>query len=381
MILINKFYPDIIFFKLFKMSFLLFFIFIFSSCGPAIKKHVTTPFDIHKNNDFTFIKDKDNLPQLDHPGNFFELWWFDAQTDDGIVIIANFHLGFLVNGLGDNPFVELMIYMPGESPVYEKQVFTWDDFKTNPSILDLSIGPNQLSGNYPVYSIKCKTERISMDLKFEALFKSGRMEPDTINFSDGTYLGWLVTMPRARVSGTINVGEKNLAINGYGYHDHAWGNISIVKTLKGWNWFRFHDKDTTIMFADYYLTDSCDRNNIPLLMIFHKNKPIVITDKVVISSLGTYPVVQMHHVPKASFKVEILDKNVQGHIILTPDKIVHYHDFLDERSWFIKTMAHIFYGYPEGIRFRSGIEMNIKTASGNIKTNGENAFQEILYLK
>lgn len=381
MICINKFCPDIIFFKLFKISFLFFVILVFSSCAPAIKKHVTTPFDIHENDDFTFIKDKDNLPQLAHPGRFFELWWFDAQTDDGIVIIANFHLGFLVNGLGDNPFVELMVYLPGESPVYEKQVFTWDDFRANPSVLDLSVGPNRLNGNYPVYSIKCKTKRISMDLKFEAVFISGRMEPDTIDFSDGTYLGWLVPMPRAEVSGSINVGEKKFTINGYGYHDHAWGNISVTRTLKGWNWFRFHDKDITIMFADYYLTDSYDRNNIPLLMIFYKEKPVVITDKVIVSSSGKYPSAQMRHVPDASFKIEILDEDAQGHITLTPDKIVHYHDFLDESSWFVRTMAHIFYGYPEGVRFKSGIEMDIRTASGNIKTSGENAFQEILYLK
>ncbi len=70
------------------------------------------------------------------------------------------------------------------------------------------------------------------------------------------YHRWIVHMPRAEARGHLDLGPvdggepQRLAIHrAVGYHDHNWGNTSIVKLTRRWHWGRAYDDDHAVIFA------------------------------------------------------------------------------------------------------------------------------------
>ena len=77
------------------------------------------------------------------------------------------------------------------------------------------------------------------------------------------YHRWVVPMPTAKVkvnmTFTDNQGRVTEVIqNGYGYHDHNWGNHPLPQTVDRWYWGRIAEPDMSIVFAKVWtLVPSC----------------------------------------------------------------------------------------------------------------------------
>jgi hypothetical protein len=65
---------------------------------------------------------------------------------------------------------------------------------------------------------------------------------------------WIVAMPTARVMTKLTVVDKagkvtDIFSQGFGYHDHNWGNHPLMQTLDRWYWGRIAEPDMTIIYA------------------------------------------------------------------------------------------------------------------------------------
>lgn len=62
-------------------------------------------------------------------------------------------------------------------------------------------------------------------------------------------MSWLVEMPRARVTGTLTLDGRTLAVDAVGYHDHNWG--EWVPTDALWNWAQFSSPRLALEVGDF----------------------------------------------------------------------------------------------------------------------------------
>lgn len=73
------------------------------------------------------------------------------------------------------------------------------------------------------------------------------------NNAPDQYHRWVVHIPRAKTTGHITVdgpeGHLELDIDGYGYHDHNYGTVSLAATVKRWFWARGADHEHTVIAA------------------------------------------------------------------------------------------------------------------------------------
>jgi len=57
--------------------------------------------------------------------------------------------------------------------------------------------------------------------------------------ADGEHtFAWLPAVPQGRVEATYRVGGDGGAVTGVGYHDHNWGNASMLDLMHHWYWAR-----------------------------------------------------------------------------------------------------------------------------------------------
>ena len=70
---------------------------------------------------------------------------------------------------------------------------------------------------------------------------SWRPQIGHIKFNKGGqshYFAWLPSVPQGKASGSLTVGDKTATVSGSGYHDHNWGDVSVLGLIHDWYWGR-----------------------------------------------------------------------------------------------------------------------------------------------
>mgnify|MGYP001054264277 CR=1 FL=1 len=72
------------------------------------------------------------------------------------------------------------------------------------------------------------------DLTYESAADPLYAIPTQAKVDQFGWMKWLVYMPSARVTGSITIGNRTLALNGTGYHDHIWGRFPLSDSQFTW---------------------------------------------------------------------------------------------------------------------------------------------------
>jgi hypothetical protein len=88
------------------------------------------------------------------------------------------------------------------------------------------------------------------------------------------FFAWLPSVPQGQVEATLTVAGKSEHLSGIGYHDHNWGNISMVRLMHHWYWARATIGDYTVIAS--YITAGKAYGYIasPVFMLAHKGEII-----------------------------------------------------------------------------------------------------------
>jgi hypothetical protein len=172
--------------------------------------------------------------------------------------------------LSDGRFLRLGDYILGTRSFREEEddssyTLTLDsdgDVPGNTGHFTRTVGASGL----PVYSLEFdlidelapqgERLRATGELVFEAVLPEWRCN-DGYNFKGKKdYHRWVVHVPRAEARGYVELSSLDggaptrLTIaRADGYHDHNWGNTSIVKLTRRWHWGRAYSDDHTLIFA------------------------------------------------------------------------------------------------------------------------------------
>ena len=184
---------------------------------------------------------EDGLRGSEKPNNSeWEWWYFDAIMDDGTSLIIQFL----------NP----ALLLPNRAPAVNFQITT-PDGKHHRTILestpdedsfgegkcDVHFGRNSFVGDLKNYTLHVEeNDQFGADIRFTNLGTPFR--PGTAYFAfgdhDEDYYTWLCIAPKCKVEGTLLIDGKQVAVCGYGYHDHQWGSKPYMAFFNNWTWSR-----------------------------------------------------------------------------------------------------------------------------------------------
>jgi len=213
--------------------------------------------------------------------SFTEWWYFDTELDNGYSIQMHLRVGGLLKNSVVIFFQKFELYKDKKLLKSNRKIFLKKHVFASKEVPHVKINNKDVikgyidekTGNW-IYDINFKIEDISIILRYEG---SGNGYKGTVgkpfNKKGTTKQGkWAVILPFAKVSGTLKIKNKEIKVNGFGYHDHNWDMRGTVITNYGWLWGKIYTRDHALVWAKVFKTKSISSN---LLVISKKNKGYV----------------------------------------------------------------------------------------------------------
>lgn len=175
------------------------------------------------------------------PGNL-EWWYFDAHLDDGTVIVVTFYGRSPFTPVGPfAPSLEVHIDLPGREPIRRLYKGKAEEFSAATDRCDVRIGPNRFAGDLTRYAITLAVDDLTMQIDLSATIPPFRQDTSHSYFRTGArerFFAWFVAVPEGRVTVRYTIGGVERTGQGYGYHDHNWGDVPMWEVLHDWYWAR-----------------------------------------------------------------------------------------------------------------------------------------------
>tara|TARA_B100001778_G_scaffold70747_2_gene56115 strand:- start:3409 stop:4566 length:1158 start_codon:yes stop_codon:yes gene_type:complete len=212
--------------------------------------------------------------RTDDSNNQFEWWYFDAELDDGSMVVAYF---YKVHFLKDQFFIGFNYTSPEKEDFFKLKYFKKNEVSFQSDSCAVLMNKNSFSGNLNDYNIVLNSDDFDgfgFNLNLKSLVSPYRPQ-DGIIKAGSDYFAWLAAVPNGNVDGTITVRGEEKKIKGSGYHDHNWGNTPLQKLFKSWTWFRGKAGPYTVILAELNAVESRGGFDIPILFVADENKVLV----------------------------------------------------------------------------------------------------------
>jgi hypothetical protein len=190
----------------------------------------------------------------------YEWWYFEGTFDNGYSAVV---IAWSMNY--SKPWrrqctVQLSVYTP-EGKTLKHYIFPPRSlFSASRETCDVRIGDSFMRGSYPHYEISVEAEGDRVDLVFESEVPGWKPGTgvNSIPFLRLKSMGWVVPVPRARVKGTLTMGNRVVEVEGHGYHDHNFGETPIFHVVDNWHWGHVVSRDLGITWSDITMNRSLD---------------------------------------------------------------------------------------------------------------------------
>ena len=212
--------------------------------------------------------------RTDDSKNQFEWWYFDAELEDGSLVVTYF---YKVHFLKDQYFIGMNYTSPENENFFRLKYFNKDDVSFLKDSCRVIMKKNSFIGNLKKYNVTIDPNDFdnygfSLDLKSQ--IKPYRPQDGIINAGDD-YFAWLAAVPNGNVTGTVTVNGTEKKIKGTGYHDHNWGNTPLQKLFSSWTWFRGKAGPYTVILAELNTVKNRGGFDIPILFVADENQVVV----------------------------------------------------------------------------------------------------------
>lgn len=173
----------------------------------------------------------------------YEWWYFDAHLDDGTLIVVVFHTNpSVTSGGDDSPKVSINITTADGRNFERAFAGNPENFSASTERCDVKIGENRFEGDLNRYRIVATIEDISIDITLVGEVPAWRPYSGHLYFGhDGEaekLFAWLPSVPQGKVDMSYSIAGESFTSSGTGYHDHNWGDISMMELMHNWYWAR-----------------------------------------------------------------------------------------------------------------------------------------------
>jgi len=200
---------------------------------------------------------KEPIPQIISPKddafhgstkNFSSEWWyFDAFFNNGYSAVITFTVSFKNRIV----FPVIEIYRNGELEVRAIKRFLFHNCQTFKQLPFVKLFDHKIiefdqkrfnDKEEWVYDVSPKIGDHEVNLKFIGTTPGWKFKRQGES--------WVVTLPKATVTGEITVHGEKMKVNGIGYHDHNWtSNLSNIVNIWGWYWGKITSKTLNVAWV------------------------------------------------------------------------------------------------------------------------------------
>lgn len=171
----------------------------------------------------------------------YEWWYFDSHYPGGEVLVIFFYSKNPISVDGPiKPMATIELTLPDGQTISEEVHATLSESYYAKDRCDIKIGECSCRGDLRHYEISFKGKEISATFTLDGTIRPWRSQTGSIFFGDKEehYFAWLPAVPEGNAVADVTFGGKALHLEGSGYHDHNWGNISMLKLMHHWYWGR-----------------------------------------------------------------------------------------------------------------------------------------------
>ncbi len=188
------------------------------------------------------IEPSEDGMRTDSSRGTYEWWYFDAHLDGGSKIVITFrnkNIADIDTPLA--PGIDFNFVGPGIQPIDVHVPFQADQFSAAKDSCNVSIGANTFKGDLHTYQIHVELAGVTADISLTSTVPAWRPRTGCLFFGEREehYFAWMPAVPQGNVVATIvQNGGAPQRYTGIGYHDHNWGNVSMLKLMHNWYWAR-----------------------------------------------------------------------------------------------------------------------------------------------
>lgn len=332
--------------------------------GPGEKDSVITP-----------IRPQENALYAPKSRFYGEWWYFDARLEDGHVVVGFLQASELMTR---KPGIELHIYRPSGEKLSVIRKFADTSLRASKEKCDVWVGKNHCQGDFqdgsdlPVHSMYINEGGLEADLKFTSLLPGWKPGQGRTDYGNRGYFFWVVPVPRARVEGTVRIGNEAIQAKGVGYHDHNVITADARRIISHWYWGRLYTDDFTLLYAYVKTNKHFGGVASKPLMLAYKDKVILSSGEMVVTDSDfTLNDVAHREYPRA-LRIE-----VPGSLSLRFDvkDVIDAHDLLDDMPKALmnpltRALVHKFVGRPGWFRFSSDFKLEVEHEGKTYKEEG-----------
>ncbi len=332
--------------------------------GPGDKDSVIVP-----------IKPEENALYAPQAKFYGEWWYFDARLDDGHVVVGFLQAAELMTR---KPGIELHVYRPDGEKLSEVRKFDKSEFNASKEKCDVRVGDNYCRAEWaegsdlPVHVMHIKEGDLEADLRFESELPGWKPGQGRTDYGDLGYFFWVVPVPRARVSGTVRIGNQVLEARGTGYHDHNVITADARRIISHWYWGRLYTDDFTLLYAYVKTKKRFGGVASKPLMLATRDRIILSSGEMAVTDSGfVFNDVAHREYPRA------LELKIPGNVTLRFDvkEVIDAHDLLDDMpGWLMnpltRALVHKFVGRPGWFRFSSGFKLKVEHEGRTFEDEG-----------
>jgi hypothetical protein len=213
------------------------------------------------------------------PGGY-EWWYFDSHLHDGSSLVIVFYTKPQLNPDGElAPFASLELNRPGQPPMLVEAHVSPKAFSARRHRCDVRIGENTFRGDLHEYDIHFSHDGVTGDIKLTGQVPSWRPTSGYMLFGehDEHQFAWLAAVPQGDVTVDLNIRGREEHLQGVGYHDHNWGDVSMAKLINHWYWGRAQAGDYSIV-ASYIVAEKAYGNAVLPIFMLAKGGEIIADD-------------------------------------------------------------------------------------------------------
>ncbi len=213
---------------------------------------------------------EDGMRTTAKSGNY-EWWYFDSKYPDGSSLVIVFFSKPVTSMKSRlQPYVSLD-YLGADGAQIRTEARS-SNFSFSTQGCRVCIGDCHVTGDLNQYHIFFQNETVTADLKLTATVPAWRPYSGHLYFGKRDYFAWLPSVPEGKITGTLTAGDRQIALDGTGYHDHNWGNRLMIFLMNDWYWGRAKVGEYVVVSSYIYANKKCGHAPTPIFMLAKNGK-------------------------------------------------------------------------------------------------------------
>ena len=182
----------------------------------------------------------------------YEWWYYDSHFPDGTVLVIMFFSKSPISVDGPiTPQATLELTLPDGTKLTDQVEAAIGNSSYATERCDVKIGDSRFVGDLKHYDITFNGAKIQARVSLDGTIPAWRSQSGSIFFGDNEehYFAWLPAIPEGKAVADVTYEGTQLHLEGSGYHDHNWGNLSMLKLMHHWYWGRAKIGDYKVISA------------------------------------------------------------------------------------------------------------------------------------